>query len=182
MPFQQYLSSLPLIYWQNSEDTLSTLDCSLSLLLAGQEQVGRRPQWLTSFHILLQLLPRYVQLQPLPTSLLFLLQLRQQWLRFGRWQGGSTAKKNQDFHHPLTPTGLNQGGPIRCFSTSLPGWDKTSTMKTNIYKCSAQLLANWCKMDISFWYWISVSVETLSMKSQIFNSWLRKIEFLFLLT
>lgn len=115
---------------------------------------GTRSQWLSSFHIFLQLLllvcaatvPSFCFSAPpfiAETGVTL----------FWEVTGRECCQAKSGFSPPQNPSWATSEWSHQMFSyISLPSWeeDKTSVMKTNIYKGSAQLLANLCKTDTSF--------------------------------
>lgn len=168
IPFQGYLSSLPVIYWQNSEDTLcqrwTALSpfCRMSRSKWGKvtviNQLSHLPPASTSYmckySLFLLLLCSSFQVET-GVTLFWEVTVRE------HCQGKSGFLPLPD------PNWAKSEQSHQMFSTSLPSWeeDKTSAMKTNIFKGTAQLLANLYKMGISF-----RTEETVPMKRVRFST------------
>lgn len=135
IPFQGHLSSLPLIYWKNSKDTL----CQHWTAPFPFCWVGRR-KWdkVTVTNQLSHLPP--ASTPSMCNYSLFLLLLYSSFCSWDRSnfvlggdREGALPRKNHDFHHSLTPTGLNQSSHIGCFPTSLPGWGRQKQCNEDKY-------------------------------------------------
>lgn len=154
IPVQGYLLSLPLIYWQNSKDNL----CPRWTALSPFCQMGRS-KWdkVTVIKQLSHLPPASTPCMCSYSSSFcfsappFIAETGV--TLFWEVTGRECCQAKSGFSPPQNPSWATSEWSHQMFSyISLPSWeeDKTSVMKTNIYKGSAQLLANLCKTDTSF--------------------------------